>query len=61
METLACYPNEQLKSIAGQQVRENGKLMLFRSTTTVYFGETCNDHYHGYGLLIYRGNLLRFY
>ena len=34
---------------------------MCKSTVSVYFGDTCNDLYHGYGLLIYKSSVLRFY
>jgi hypothetical protein len=47
--------------MAVTQLKEAGKLMIYRSVATVYLGEVCNELYHGYGLLLYKGDKLRFY
>ena len=60
-ELLLSYPNETIEKLAGRQLKGQGELALHKATDTLYFGETCNDYYHGYGLLIYRHPATRFY
>jgi hypothetical protein len=41
-DALINYPNDFLQKIAVTQLKEQGKLQLFRSVGTVYLGEICN-------------------
>lgn len=37
-DALANYPNEQLQKIAAEHIKEQGKILTFKSNSTVYFG-----------------------